>query len=42
MFSNIAVKANPAERKNTPALAFEEPLPESIITIKRSGAKKQL
>ena len=38
MFSNIAVRANPRERKNTPALAFEDPWPESIMTMSRSGA----
>jgi hypothetical protein len=39
MFSNIAVKANPAERKNTPTLPLEDPLPESIMTMSRSGAR---
>ena len=39
IFSNIAVKANPAERKNTPTLALEDPLPESIMTMSRSGAR---
>jgi len=39
MFSNIAVKANPVERKNTPTLALEDPLPESIMTMSRSGAR---
>jgi hypothetical protein len=38
MFLNIAVNANHAESKKTPALAFEDPLLESIMTISRSGA----
>lgn len=40
IFSNIAVRAKPADRKKTPALALDDPWPASIMTMSRSGATK--
>jgi hypothetical protein len=33
----IPVRAKPRDRKKTPALDLDDPLPESIITISKSG-----